>query len=118
MTILWLYCLSTIHSPEVQAALVRINIKRFKSADKVKKVDFQQPPEHQPIVISDETVRRLKGVGEILTGTAVGGALGASVGLLGLLGGPLGGVTIAAGFAVGGGIGYFLATLTTFAHST
>ena len=114
LTIFWFNCLSTIHSPEAQAAFVRISCGRFKRVEEVKRVDFQQPPEHQPIVISDETIKHLKGIGEVIAGVSAGGALGATVGLLGLLGGPLAAGTIPIGFAVGGGIGYLLVTLKVF----
>ena len=44
--------------------------------------------------------------------------MGAAVGLLGLLGGPAAVVTVPLGIAVGGGIGYLLATLITVLDKT
>ncbi len=48
---LWGKCLDTIETKEAKEALVILNATRLKKEKEVKKEDFQQPPEKQPIAV-------------------------------------------------------------------
>ena len=108
---LWFHCVDTISSPEVRMALVKINESRLKREKDVKEDDFTKPPELQPIVLTDETISKMKSSGKIAAGAAIGAGVGGALGLLGALGGPLVAATIAAGAAFGGACGATIAAI-------
>ena len=108
---LWFHCVDTITSPEVRMALVTINERRIKREKDVKEDDFKKLPELQPIVLTDETISKLKYSGKIATGAAVGAGIGGALGLLGAFGGPLVAATITAGVAFGGACGAAIAAM-------
>lgn len=114
---LWFECMDTLPTPEAQSALLQINIPRIRSITEVQDDDFTKTPEAQPIIVPDEqTLSRRKltesTASQVLTvaGFAgVGGIGGATVGITGLIGGPIGvAVAVPAGFLLGTCIGLTL----------
>ena len=103
---LWFHCVGTISTPEVRAALVKMNASRFKREEDVTQEDFRKPIEEQPIVINNSTVKFFAG---FAAGVGAGAVIGACLGAIGLVGGPLAAFTIPAGTVVGATTGYFLA---------
>ena len=114
---LWFECMDTLPTPEAQGALLQINTPRMRSVAEVQEDDFTKEPEAQPIVIPDEkTLTRRKltesTATQVLTvaGFAgAGGISGATIGITGLIGGPIGvAVAVPAGFLLGTCIGLTL----------
>ena len=83
LSTLWWYSLGTIAIPEKQAALVELNLKRFKREVDVTEEDFKKPPEEQPIIVDGDAVSVLKFSGKVSAGVVIGAAVGAAVGLVG-----------------------------------
>ena len=109
LSALWFHCVATISTPEVQAALLKMNVNRFKGEKDVTKNDFKKTADQQPIVVNDDTIKIFKHPVKIAIGSAAGATVGGMVGLVGLLGGPLAIVTVPAGSLIGMGIGGLLA---------
>ena len=106
----WMECLTVIETPEARAAMLRLNVSRFRSAENVKESDFLRRLEDQPIVL----VRKksdMKKMAMTVGGIAGSGFVGALVGCIGLLGGPFGIVGIPVGFYMGIVIGALLSAM-------
>ena len=97
---LFLHCMSTIPTPEGQAALVKMCADRFKHEEDATVEDFTKPIEQQPIIADTDIKRRARAAG------LRGAKKGAAVGAIGLIAGPLGLITIPVGAVVWGGIAY------------
>ena len=94
----WLECLTAISTLEGRATMFKAHSSRLKSDKDVTDEDFQQPIHSQPIIMKTSILVSVGGV--------MGpGVAGAAVGALGLLGGPVGAVTIPLGFFVGVALG-------------
>ena len=85
---LWICCISTIKTPEVRLALLKININRLKREHQVHKDDFKQPPEAQPIVIRRNVKESKPGMTEYVAGVTGGVIGGAVFGMMGLIASP------------------------------
>ena len=94
---LWLHCIGTISTFEGQAALVIMNADRFKKEEDATEEDFTKPIEQQPIFAVKGGAKEAGRHGAVV---------GAAVGAIGLIAGPLGLITIPVCAAVGGGISY------------
>ena len=102
---LWFHCVGTISTPEVRAALVKMNASRFKREKDVTEDDFRKSIEEQPIVVDKDLIQGILGV---TAGVGAGAVIGACLGAIGLVFGPLAAFTIPAGFVAGGTIGCLL----------
>ena len=102
LSALWFNCVDAIPSPEGKAALVKINQGRIKRKKDVKETEFKKQAEDQPIVVNDILIPQLGGA-------AIGGAIGGAVGFLGILGGPLVGITLPLGVYIGMKLGMHIA---------
>lgn len=105
---LWFQCLYTMTSPEAQCALVQMNMTRFKNVKDVKKDDFKQPAQLQPIVFAENILKSIlpqDTVEAVLQASTVGMAAGAVFGPTGSLVGGFGGGAIALAMAYSGDIG-------------
>lgn len=102
----WLECLTSIQSAEARAAMIKLNVTRFRSKN-VTERDFIQHLTEQPIILSSKTNDYKK---LTLTLGSIGGfgLLGAGIGCIGLVGGPIGLVGIPVGLYVGMVIGALL----------
>ena len=99
LSALWFNCVDAIPSPEGKAALVKINQGRIKRKKDVKETDFENEAEDQPIVVPDNTVKKL--FGSITAGALAGGAIGGGFGCFGLFGGVVAAATIPIGVVIG-----------------
>lgn len=106
----WFECLTAIQTFEVRATLLKVNKKRFKSSKTVTKQDFMEPLGSQPIVIPPPAAKRNKGGVPITTVAAVMGpaAIGALLGAVAVVGGPIGLVGIPVGMFTGMVVGAFI----------
>ena len=102
---LWFHCVRTISNPEVKAALIKMNARRFKQEKDLIEEDFRKPIEEQPIVVSTNWTKILG----VTAGAGAGAAVGAGVGAIGLAAGPVAAVTIPAGAIIGGVAGFVIA---------
>ena len=106
----WFECLKTISTPEAHAYLMKSNASRIQKKKSVTQADFEKPLEEQPIVIpdlKDEIKESLKGVG-VVSAVAIPASVGAALGAVGLVGGPLGAVAIPIGGFIGMTVGLVL----------
>ena len=97
---LWFACINATQTPEAKAALIKINENRLKRKQEVKETDFKKQAEDQPIVVPDNTGKKIA-----IGGWVVGGIIGTGLGLIGLLAGPFAAITIPAGLMLGLAIG-------------
>ena len=81
LSALWFHCLGTISTTEKQAALVKMNIERFKIESNVGEEDFKKPPELQPIVLNKNTVSVISHPSKVLIEVAFGAVVGGTLGL-------------------------------------
>ena len=109
LSVLWFNCVEVIPTPEGKSALVKINQGRIKRKKDVKEADFTKEAEDQPIVVPDNTLKKV--VGSVTASTVAGGAIGGGLGCLGLLAGSAAAVTIPLGvvfgLVIGAGMGIF-----------
>ena len=104
----WFECLTAIQTFEVRATLIKVNKKRFKFSKSVKKQDFMEPLDSQPIVIPAHPSKG--GVPIATIGTVMGpAAIGALLGAVAVVGGPIGLVGIPVGMFTGMIVGAFVA---------
>ena len=102
LSALWFNCVDVIPTLEGKAALIKISQGRLKMKKDVKETEFMKQAENQPIIVNDILIPELGAA-------AIGSTIGGAIGLLGILGGPLVGITLPLGVYIGMKLGMRIA---------